>query len=176
MKQTALLTFLAVSILIILLACPLSPAGDSESEDEEECTAGSYEPNESIDSCYDLGTVKENDPEVSYTARIAPQIDKDFYRLYAEEGSSICLLMTMDCRIEIRLVPPTGKDYDLYLYDDAGTLLSSSTASGDTEESITYDWGLCSTDDSWYFRIEVRPLAGAWDCSNYTLNIKMLSI
>lgn len=139
------------------------------------CTVGSYEPNETINSCYYLGTFNEDDPEDSITARIVPQGDMDFYRFYAKEGSHICSPGTdQDYIVEIRLQPPTGKDYDLYLYDDGSNLLDLSILGGSSEEIINYDWdGECGTDDSRYFRIEVRPHLGAWDCDNYTLYIDM---
>jgi hypothetical protein len=142
------------------------------------CAPDNYEPNDSFGGYSSLGTVAEGSSEQSWTATISPSGDSDFYRLYAEEGSSTCFPgFSQSYAFRVRLQPPQGascQDYDLYLYNDGGSQLGMSKLSGCAEETITYTWdGQCGWNDSRYFRIEVRPYSGASSCSPYTLYADM---
>jgi hypothetical protein len=142
------------------------------------CEPDAYEPNDSAGAYAPLGTVEEASPEQSWTATISPSGDWDFFRVHADEGEDVCVPLTDETlRFRVRLIPPQGADcrnYDLYLYDDAGSLLGSSASGGCAEESITFTWdGVCSLSDSRYFRIEVRPSPGEYSCVPYTLYADM---
>jgi uncharacterized repeat protein (TIGR02543 family) len=141
------------------------------------CSPNLYEPNQTLAAAWALPTVAEFDSPAAYSARIVPAGDFDFYRVYFEEGSHTCFPFTsQDFTIEVELSPPTGLDYDLYLYADDGTLLDSSMNGGSTSEYIRYDYnGTCTIDDSIYLYIEVRPWSGYWGCGEYTLTLDMSS-
>lgn len=166
-KAPVLLTALLI-VLLVASGHGCTPA----------CEPDAYEPNDTVGAAVSLGTVDEDSLEQSWTATISPSADVDFYRIYAEEGSDFCFPMDPEtCTIRVRLVPPQGADcrnYDLRLYDDAGTLIDSSSNGDCAEESITFTWvGVCSFSDSRYFRIEVRPQPGEYSCAPYTLYADM---
>ena len=127
-----------------------------------------------------LDTVDEDSTEQSWTATISADGDRDFFVLDAEEGTAICIPGTAQSyTFRVRLVPPQGadcRDYDLYLYDDAGTLIDSSENAGCLEEAIIFGWvGECGLNDSLSFIAEVRPQPGEFSCSPYTLYADMWS-
>jgi len=70
---------------------------------------------------------------------------------------------------QIRLIPPAGTDYDLYVYRPCGTLVGSSTAGGSTTDIVTISQGDSGgSDDSFDYWVEVRFFSGA-SCSSWTL-------
>ena len=66
--------------------------------------------------------------------------------------------------LTIRLMPPqapNAKNYDLYLYDDSGNPLDSSTNPDCAEDAIVRGWaGTYGLSDSREFRVEVRGAGG----------------
>ncbi len=138
------------------------------------CDPDIYEANNSFAVAYSLGNVVE---EVkSYSARISSEDDLDFFKITATEGSHIGVPYTAQYfRATFELILPSGVDYDLYIYNETGTLAVQSTERGDVTEVVELDWeGAFLFDDSSIFGIEVRPYAGDWDCDDYILIITML--
>lgn len=138
------------------------------------CEPDIYEPNNSIGNAYYSGEVQENSKVIS--AQISSENDVDFYKILAKEDNGIVFPGNPEnLRISFTLIPSPGKDYDLYIFDETGTPLSSSATRGTGEEVITFDWiGTSGLVDDKYFVIEVRPYSAAWDCTDYTLTISML--
>jgi len=151
---------------------------DHEDSDCDDCSDG-FEPNETCDEYFPLGTVFEDDTEQLRTARIYPAADEDTFRFFAEENLyHLCDFQhEQDFSIRVRMVPTQGtpcKDYDLYLYDESCNLLQASTRRGCEEESITFRWDVvCGVDDSRYFRIRVSGYDGSYDCGDYELYLDM---
>jgi hypothetical protein len=78
----------------------------------------------------------------------------------------------------VRLAPPAGTDYDLYLYSSSssgvcGGQLASSSAGGSSVDMIHYGpWGdTWGASDDRYFCIEVRYFSGS-SCSSWTLETR----
>lgn len=70
---------------------------------------------------------------------------------------------------QIRLTPPSGTDYDLYVYRPCGTLVGSSTAGGSTTDTVTVSRSdNTGSDDSFDYWVEVRWFSGL-SCSTWTL-------
>jgi hypothetical protein len=77
-----------------------------------------------------------------------------------------------------RLIPPSGIDWDLYLYaadtsGNCGAQLDSSTLPGSAIDTVSYGpWGdTWGSDDGRYFCIEVRYYSGS-SCSNWTVETR----
>ncbi|MCD6496289.1 MAG: hypothetical protein J7K54_03395 [Candidatus Aenigmarchaeota archaeon] len=140
-------------------------SGASDGGTNDACSQSSY-----------FGVIHENDAEVSWSDKLYPSGDKDFFRFYANEDTGFTLI-SETFTVRIRLIPPQGaycSDFDLYLYDDSCNLLASSKLSGCSEETITFSWdGDGFTDDSRYFRVGVEGYSGAFSCSPYSLYIDM---
>jgi hypothetical protein len=156
-----ILSAVALVGLLLLAGCPATLLDD-------------YEPNETITDFYCLGTVEGNVPEESWTATISPKADVDFFLILAEEESGFGFPMTDELlTLTIRMVPPQASDahdYDLYLYDEAGSFLDSSTNSGACEETIVFTWdGVCGLSDSREFYVEVRGVGHESSATPYTL-------
>jgi hypothetical protein len=105
---------------------------------------------------------------------ISPEGDCDFYGMTAEDPDTLQLPGTPEhFTLTVRMVPPQNpdpRDYDLYLYDEAGIELDSSTNSGSAEEIITFTWdGTVGQDESADFRVEVRSVGGDFASVPYTL-------
>ena len=81
----------------------------------------------------------------------------------------------------VRLTPPSGTDYDLYVYNatssgSCGSLVASSANAGSTPDIVHIgpwgdNWG---SDDERFFCIEVRWFSGA-SCSNWSLETRSYS-
>jgi hypothetical protein len=157
---------------IILLAV-LTIVSSCERKESTNCEPDSYEPNNSLDSSYELNSVEEN--SASFTARISSEDDIDFYSITAAEGSHMGLPGTPQYfKMTFQLNNPSGKDYDLYIYNAEGSIADQSTNRGDEEESIDATWeGTVGFDDSYTFGVEVRPYSGDWSCEDYTLSVTM---
>jgi Zn-dependent metalloprotease len=89
-------------------------------------TAGStsgdlYEPNDTTTQAYGISS------GVSYSSYIYTSTDIDYYKFTVSTAKSI--------NISLTTLP---KDYDLYLYNSAGTLVAKSENGSTTSESITY--------------------------------------
>lgn len=71
----------------------------------------------------------------------------------------------------IRLVSPSGINYDLYIHAPCGTVVGSATNPSGTLDSVTYTRSRTSGDDAADYWIEVRYQSGA-SCSNWTLTLE----
>ena len=138
------------------------------------CDLDIYEPNNSFGTVFFSGEVKENSMDIS--AQISSENDVDFYKIFAREDIRVVYPGTPEnFRISFNLIPPPGKDYDLYIYDNTGSPLGHSANRGLGEEIFEFNWvGTAGINDDRYFVIEVRPYSGAWDCEDYILSITML--
>ena len=137
------------------------------------CDPDIYEANNSFDNAFSLGNVTEE--LKTFTARISKEGDLDFYTITATEGDHIGIPYDPQYfKINVNLLLPADMDYDLYVYDESGTVLGQSTGRDGNEETVVLDWqGTIGFDDSKLFGIEVRPYSGAWDCNDYTLTVTM---
>ena len=162
-----------IQIMIILSVCLLFFSG-CKSDDIITCDPDIYEANESLGDGFSLDFVQED--ARTFTARISSENDLDFYNITAEEGTHIGIPYTKQYfRVTFDLILPSGKDYDLYIYNETGSALDQSIERGDMEEVVELDWeGAIGLDDSKTFGIEVRPYDGDWDCKDYTLTVTML--
>ena len=151
----------------------LTLIGSCERKGELNCDPDNYETNNSADNSFELAAVEENTG--SFTARISSEDDIDFYSITATEGSHMGIINNPQYfRVNFILVNPAGKDYDLYIYNDEGTVIDQSGNRGDEDESVEVTWeGMFGFDDSYTFGIEVRPYAGNWSCDEYTLTVTM---
>lgn len=148
-------------------------AGSCEKNDSTSCEPDSYEPNNSFDSSYELSSLEED--STSFSARISSNEDIDFYSITAKESTHMGVLGTPQYfKMNFNLGNPSGKDYDLYVYNAEGSIYSQSINRGDVNESVEVTWeGSFGFDDSYTFGIEVRPYSGDWSCEDYTLSVKM---
>jgi Zn-dependent metalloprotease len=80
-----------------------------------------YEPNNTTTQAYGISS------GVSYSSYIYTATDVDYYKFTISTAKSISVSLTT-----------LPKDYDLYLYNSAGTLVARSEQSSTTSESITY--------------------------------------
>jgi hypothetical protein len=80
-----------------------------------------YEPNDTTATAYAISS------GVSYSSYIYTATDIDYYKFTVSTAKSI--------NISLTTLP---KDYDLYLYNSAGTLVAKSENGSTTSESITY--------------------------------------
>lgn len=80
---------------------------------------------------------------------------RDFYAIYLATGNRIVVSMT----------PPSGEDFDLYLYNPAQVFETSSDIRGDATESVGYSADLTG----WWF-IEVRH-SGGWGFYNLSIYV-----
>jgi hypothetical protein len=163
--------FIQISILSVYL---LFFSG-CKSDEIITCDPDIYEVNESFNLGFSLGSLEE---EVgTYTARISSEDDLDFYTITATEGTHAGIPYTTPqyFRVTFELTLPSGKDYDLYIYNEAGSVVGQSNERGDLEEFVELDWeGVIGADDTMVFGIEVRSYAGDWCCNDYTLTVTML--
>jgi hypothetical protein len=159
-------------VFIIISAYLLIFSG-CKSDEEIKCEPDNYEVNNTLDKASSLGSVKEESK--TFKARISEEGDLDFYSITAEEADHIGTPFSSQYfRITFDLLLPSDKDYDLYIYDENGSVAGQSTERNKNEEIVELDWeGMIGVDDSRSFSIEVRPYSGAWDCSDYTLKVTM---
>jgi hypothetical protein len=160
-RHIRILPVFALAGSLLLAGCPL------EHHD-------AYEPNETLAGYYDLGTVAESPSESSWIATISPAGDRDFYGFTAEDPTTIGLAGAPEhFTLTARMVPPQSPDarnYDLYLYNDSGSELDSSTNPASSEETVVLTWdGTVGMDDSVDFRVEVRSVGGDFTVVPYVL-------
>lgn len=90
--------------------------------------------------------------------KISTSSDVDFYKMpIMYSGTRVITLSDI----------PSGCDYDLYLYDAKGNLISYSRASGNKDESITKSM---EVQEQYY--ICVKNSSGYSSSSDYTLSVK----
>jgi hypothetical protein len=81
----------------------------------------------------------------------------DYYKISVTSGRQISAILT----------PPTGSDFDLYLYDPNGSQVASSTLGGSQTDTINY---LVTSTGNWYIRVYQYSGEGT-----YTLQVSMSS-
>jgi hypothetical protein len=89
-----------------------------------------------------------------------------WYRARANECSSC----PASIQARITLSPPSGTDYDLYVYSACGTEIGRSINAGSATDQVTVsmsDDGF--VDDTYYYWVEVRHYSGA-SCSSWNLS------
>ncbi len=110
----------------------------------------SYEPNDS------LSTAKDIPVGVSIDAFICTASDVDFFKFDVVAGQEI--------NIDLTSLPA---DYDLVLYDPAGSGVADSTNSSLADEQISH-----TASDSGEYRVRVKGYEGAYDANDsYTLKV-----
>jgi hypothetical protein len=77
----------------------------------------------------------------SYTGFVDSTDTDDYYKVNLSSGQTI----------EVYLTPPSGSDFDLYLYDPNQTLLDSSTLSGSQTDTVSY---VAITSGGYYVRVK----------------------
>jgi len=118
----------ALALAILLAGCPV-PAPDV------------YEPNDTLDDHHFLGDVEGTGVASGWEATLSPRGDRDFYGFTAAEATSLGFPGTPQVfTLTIRLVPPQGENYDLFLYSDSGSELARSTVPGSAEDVIALSW------------------------------------
>lgn len=93
----------------------LSVSGQGEVD-----AADTYEPNDSTSSAYTVGAGN------NYTSYISSSTDNDYYRLVATASGTL----------NIQLVVPSNKDYDLHVLNASGSLIASSAAGTGSTENL----------------------------------------
>lgn len=116
-------------------------------------TYAEVEPNNSISAADPVA-----DTVVTITGKISSSSDTDYFKVNVKAGVTLTVKMT----------GPSGKDYDLYLYNASGTKLASSTGTTATE-SLSYK---NSTSSTATYYIKVLGYNGAYSTtSGYTLTL-----
>ncbi len=117
--------------------------------------AETFEPNDSTTSAYPVT------PGNIYTSYISTSTDWDFYKFTANIGGAV----------NIKLVPPTYKDYDIRVYDELGNTI----AYGAAGKGITEDLNVQVTSNKTYY-VRVHGFSGSYDTFNsYTLNLSVIT-
>ncbi len=122
------------------------------------------------------GSVYQNDAgsgkDAGDTFKFATLISPSSYTGYADKSFDpndyYKFSVTVGKFIDVTMTPPTGWDYDLYLYDASGILRAYSIAGGDASEHILYKAD--STGD-WRIRIYVWSSGGKGEYS-FTVTLK----
>ena len=115
------------------------------------CPTDSYEANETLSAGKLIGV------NVNNSAYVCPATDVDWYQFTSSTTNN-------NLKISLTTLPA---DYELQLYNAAGTLLYSSTAGGTTSETITYNAAPAAT----YF-VKVYGYNGATsNTTAYTLRV-----
>jgi len=92
------------------------------------------------------------------TGTLGSTTDQDWFKVKVGAGATLGVAMT----------GPSGKDYDLYLYNSAGTLLKSSTGSTSTESVSYRNTGAATV----YYYIKVKGYNSAYSTTApYTLTL-----
>jgi hypothetical protein len=156
----------AAVLLFLLAGCPdVPPALDDDQ----------YEPNESNATAWFLGEVRASDPPASWNAAISTSTDRDYFAVLADDENSIGVIGDIEqFALNVHLVSPEGIDLDLYLYDESGTPIDSSTGPAGAGETVDAAWsGTVGLEDSRTWVIEVRGAGGSWGGGEYTLTIDL---
>lgn len=116
--------------------------------------ADAFEPNDSLSVAY--GPLQSG---VAIQATIASESDVDWYWLEAGQG---------DMTVTLSDIPP-GRDYDLFLTDQNGSIYADSQSREDTTEVITVP--VTAGGPFW---IKVKSVLGSTDFDSYTLTPEFL--
>lgn len=96
-------------------------------------------------------------PGDTVNGKISTSSDLDYYMMQLTASGNI--------NISLGTIP-SGCDYDLYLYDNRGSLIRSSTAGSNTDENIS------NTLNAGTYYVCVKSYSGYSASSNYTLSVK----
>ncbi|MBC6698265.1 N-acetylmuramoyl-L-alanine amidase [Hymenobacter puniceus] len=119
------------------------------------CPTDSYEANETLAAGKSVGV------NVNNTAYVCPATDVDWYQFTSSSTNN-------NLKITLSTLPA---DYELQLYNAAGTLLYSSTSAGTTAESIVYNGAPAAT-----YYVKVYGYNGATsNTTAYTLRVSTQS-
>jgi hypothetical protein len=137
---------------------------------------GSLSPSSEPDSCYGGGS--ETCPTAQILGEICGDAGSDHIQRQGCGGGWWKFLLEEcdnayeDLTCTITLQPPSGMNYDLYLYSPCGTLEGSSTNSGEMMETLseTVEDEYFGSDDSQWFFIEIVLVSGNSNY-NWTLDI-----
>ncbi|MCC3160576.1 N-acetylmuramoyl-L-alanine amidase [Hymenobacter sp. 15J16-1T3B] len=119
------------------------------------CPTDSYESNGTLSTAPAIGV------NVNNTAYICPAGDVDWYRFTSSSTNN-------NLKITLTNVPV---DYDMELYNAAGTLLYSSTQPGTTAETITYNGAPAAT-----YYVKVYGYNNNTSTAAYTLRVSTQSV
>lgn len=109
-----------------------------------------YEPNDTFLKAYGVN------PNNSYVSYISSSSDIDYYKLTADKSGEV----TVDLRI------PTGVDYELAIYSEAGTVLGEGSSGTGVDEQIIFQ-----VESGKNYFIKVSGFSGQYSRSPYTLSI-----
>ncbi len=112
-----------------------------------------YEPNNTFDTAYSISR------DCWYESYIWTPADYDYYKFPVGVQRSAYIYAWLQS------IPP-GTDYDLRLYSPSGTLLASSTNSGNADEYIR-KW----VDQSGYYRVLVYAYSGSHQYDTYQVKV-----
>jgi len=147
-------------------------------DDNVAAAIDTFEPNETCGDPESLSDITENAGAVSYSGKVYPSLDKDFFKIKTVEESNACVPFTKEYfRLTIDLTPPSGADcvdLNIALYDDGCSSLKSTTATGCAAEQLVYEWeGTCTYNDDKTFRFAILgKTATDWECMGYSVSIK----
>ena len=113
------------------------------------------EPNNTIATANSIPTVPATN-----TGYISTTSDVDYFSVSATSGQIISSGLTV----------PSGVDYNLYLQNSSGTTLASSTNTGSSTESITYNTTVAGS-----YYILVSSTSGSSTTLNYTLTANVVN-
>ncbi|WP_400190204.1 N-acetylmuramoyl-L-alanine amidase [Hymenobacter sp. B81] len=119
------------------------------------CPTDGYEANNTLAAAPAIGV------NVNNTAYVCPAGDSDWYRFTSSSTNN-------NLRITLTTLPA---DYELELYNAAGTLLYNSTNPSTTAETITYNGAPAAT-----YYVRVYGYNGATSSSAYTLRVATQSV
>ena len=141
-----------------------------------------YENNNSKNTAYVLGSVKDNEswPKGSFTATLYGPSDEDWYTFYDDDVWNGAIYP----RVDLQNIPP-GSNYKLCAYyscDSASVSCETGTSStyagmpgccsnnaGNASESVRLNPNCSGLDDSGDVYVRVTRVSGAWTCSSHTL-------
>jgi len=86
----------------------------------------------------------------------------DYYKVNVASGSEMSVILN----------PPTGSDFDLYLYDSNGSQVASSTLSGSQTDTINYT---ATSAGDWYIRVHLYSGEGTYSLQVSTSSPNVLA-
>ena len=141
---------------------------DCDGSTDEDAAGDAWEPN---DNSSQAPTIANDDSTVTIWPTMHYQDDyEDWYAIAATDDFEFgCDSLSVSASLSSI---PAGADYDLYLYNEAGTLLDSSWLNGQAAEYVSWSVGCLSPDnDGGLFRVRVDRWSG-WSCSDtYQLTV-----
>ena len=96
----------------------------------------------------------------SYVGFVDSTDINDYYKVNLSSGQTI----------DVSLMPPSGSDFDLYLYDPNQTLLDSSTLSGSQTDTVSY---VATSSGDYYIRVKQWSGSGVY---SFTVWLSSVSV